>query len=155
MSIVRFDPFSRTVRELDRLTGEMLGGRAVAGPDYDIEDLGENRFAVALAVPGYAENELEITVKDRELVVSGKPQKLEGKQPSYVRRGIGKPAFARTFTLGEHVEIVTARLVHGILRIELERRLPDAKKPRTIAIEGADEAVAGSDEANAGEQQAA
>lgn len=137
MSIVRFDPLFRTVRDFDRMTGELLGSRTATAPEYDIVEHGEDKFAVALAVPGFDLDELEITVKDRELVVKGEPHSTDGSaeaRPSYVRRGIARGSFQRSFTLGEHVEIAGASLDKGILRIELERRVPEAMKPRTIQI---------------------
>ena len=132
MSIVRFDPLFRTVRDFDRLTGELLGGRAGYVPEYDIEEHGEDKFAVAVAVPGYDLDELDITVKDRELVIKGEPKTQN--RANYIRRGIARGAFQRTFTLGEHVEIAGASLEKGILRVELERRVPEAMKPRSIQI---------------------
>lgn len=139
MSIVRFDPLFRTVRDFDRLTGELLGGRAGYAPEYDIEDHGEDRFTVAVAVPGFDLDELEITVKDRELVIKGEPKAQRA--TNYVRRGIARGAFQRSFTLGEHIEIAGAALDKGILRVALERRVPEAMKPRTIQIAAAAPAV--------------
>ena len=135
MSIVRFDPFFRTVRDFDRMTGELLGSRAAHSPEYDIVEHGEDRFSVAIAVPGYDLDELDITVKDRELLVKGEP-KVENRA-NYVRRGIGRAAFQRTFTLGEHIDITGASLDKGILTVELERQVPEAMKPRSIQIAAA------------------
>lgn len=135
MSIVRFDPLFRTVRDFDRMTGELLGSRAAYAPEYDIVEQGEDRFSVALAVPGFDLGELDITVKDRELLIKGEP-KAEARA-NYVRRGIARAAFQRTFTLGEHIEIAGASLDKGILTIELERRVPEAMKPRNIQIAAA------------------
>mgnify|MGYP001320140581 FL=1 len=135
MSIVRFDPFFRTVRDFDRMTGELLGSRAVYAPEYDIVEHGEDRFAVALAVPGFGLDELEITVKDRELSIKGEPKTEE--RANYVRRGIARAAFQRSFTLGDHIEIAKASLDKGILTVELERRIPEAMKPRNIQITAA------------------
>jgi len=135
MSIVRFDPFFRTVRDFDRMTGELLGSRAVYAPEYDIVEHGEDRFAVALAVPGFGLDELEITVKDRELSIKGEPKTEE--RANYVRRGIARAAFQRSFTLGDHIEIANASLDKGILTVELERRIPEAMKPRNIQITAA------------------
>ena len=132
MSIVRFDPFFRTVRDFDRMTGDLLGSRAVYAPEYDIVEHGEDNFAVALAVPGFDLDELEITVKDRELLIKGEPKAQS--RANYVRRGIARAAFQRTFTLGDHIEIAGASLDRGILTVELERRIPEAMKPRTIQI---------------------
>ena len=132
MSIVRFDPLFRTVRDFDRMTGELLGSRAAYAPEYDIVEHGEDRFSVALAVPGYDLGELDITVKDRELLIKGEPRAEA--RANYVRRGIARAAFQRTFTLGDHIEIAGASLDKGILTIELERRVPEAMKPRNIQI---------------------
>lgn len=132
LSTVRFDPFFRTVRDLDRMTDELLGARGGFAPEYDIEDQGEDRFAIAVAVPGFDLDELEITVKERQLVVKGEPK--AGNRANYIRRGIARASFQRSFTLGEHIEIAGATLDKGILRVELERRVPEAMKPRTIAI---------------------
>ena len=135
MSIVRFDPFFRTVRDFDRMTGDLLVSRAAYAPEYDIVEHGEDRFAVALAVPGFDLDELEITVKDRELLIKGEPKAQS--RANYVRRGIARVAFQRTFTLGDHIEIAGASLDRGILTVELERRVPEAMKPRTIEIAAA------------------
>jgi molecular chaperone IbpA len=135
MSIVRFDPFFRTVRDFDRMTGELLGSRANYAPEYDIVEHGEDHFAVAVAVPGFDLDELDITVKDRELLIKGEP-KTENRA-NYVRRGIARAGFQRTFTLGDHIEIAGASLDKGILTVELERRIPEAMKPRNIQITAA------------------
>ena len=135
MSIVRFDPFFRTVRDFDRMTGELLGSRAVYAPEYDIVEHGEDRFAVMLAVPGFDLDELEITVKDRELWIKGEPR--QESRANYVRRGIARAAFQRSFTLGDYIEIAGASLDKGILTVELERRVPEAMKPRNIQISAA------------------
>jgi molecular chaperone IbpA len=151
MSIVRFDPLFRTVRDFDRMTGELLGGRSAYAPEYDIVEHGEDRFAVALAVPGFGLEELDITVKDRELQVKGEPRTEA--RANYVRRGIARAAFQRSFTLGDHIEIVGASLDKGILTIELERRVPEAMKPRSIQI-AAPEAAKPAVESSAGEKAA-
>lgn len=132
MSIVRFDPFFRTVRDFDRMTDEMLGNRGGYAPEYDIEDNGDDRFAISLSVPGFDFDELDITVKNRELVVKGEPK--TDNRGNYIRRGIARGAFQRTFTLGEHIEIAGASLDKGILHVALERQVPEAMKPRSIEI---------------------
>lgn len=133
MSIVRFDPF-RAVRDFDRLTGELFQGtNSTWSPAYDIEHVDENRYVVSVAVPGYADEDLEIATKERELVVKASP-KANGESRTYVRRGIARRPFVSTFSLGDHVEVKNARLDRGLLTIELERELPEAMKPRQIAI---------------------
>jgi len=154
MPIVRFDPFFRTVREFDRLAGDFLNDRTGPAPAYDIEELGEDRYAVAMAVPGFTQDEIEVTVKDRNLVIAGQPKET-GEKVNYVRRGIAKAPFTRSFSLGEHVEITGAELQNGILRIELERRLPESAKPRRIAVTTGEGEAAAQTGPQLGEQKAA
>jgi molecular chaperone IbpA len=133
MSIVRFDPF-RAVRDFDRLTGELFqGGNSSWAPAYDIEHVDENRYVVSLAVPGYADEDLEIVTKERELVVKGSP-KANGENKTYIRKSIARRPFVSSFALGDHVEVRNAKLDRGVLTIELQRELPEALKPRQIAI---------------------
>ena len=109
-----------------------------AGPAYDIADLGENRHEVALAVPGYGEEQLEITVENGTLLVRGKPAG-HGAETRYVRQGIARGGFERRFELAEHVLVKGARLENGVLHVELAREVPEALKPRTIKIGGGSE----------------
>ena len=133
MSIVRFDPF-RVVRDFDRLSNELFNGTASTwSPAYDIEQVNENDYVVSVSVPGYIDDELEIVTKDRELVIKGSPKAAE-QEKTFIRRGIARRVFATTFSLGHHVEVTNARLDRGILTVELKRELPDAMKPRQIAI---------------------
>ena len=133
MSIVRFDPF-RAVRDFDRLSSDLFNGASSTwSPAYDIEHVDENGYIVSLAVAGYSDEELEIVTKERELVIKGSP-KTEDSNKTYIRRGISRRPFVMTFALGEHVEVKNARLDHGVLTVELQRELPDAMKPRQIAI---------------------
>jgi molecular chaperone IbpA len=87
---------------------------------------------VTLAVAGFAEKDLDVEVRDGVLTVEGR-REAEAK-PSYLHQGIAGRAFQRQFQLAEHVEVATARLENGLLHIELERRVPEEKKPRKIVI---------------------
>lgn len=135
MTSFRLVPFDRAARDLDRLMSAFVSAPSVgdAGPAYDISRLGENSYEVALAVPGFAEEQLEITVDKGTLFVRGKPVE-GGAETSYLHRGIARGGFERRFALAEHVEVKGARLEHGILRVELTREVPEALKPRTITI---------------------
>ncbi len=135
MSSFRLVPFNRAAHDIDRLMNAFVSGAGFgdAGPSYDIVRQGENSYEVALAVPGYVEEQLEITVENGTLLVRGKPAQ-NGEEARYLHRGIVRAGFERRFALAEHVEVKGARLEHGILRIELAREVPEALKPRTIAI---------------------
>ncbi len=142
MNIVRFDPFAAR--------GLAVRG-ALRGVAYDIAREGDDRFAVTLAVPGYDEAQIEITAQDRVLSVKGKPAEgnapapAEGNAPAedgYLHRGIRTGAFEQRFVLAPHVEVAGAELKQGLLRVALERRVPEALRPRTIAIGAVGEAEA-------------
>lgn len=107
-------------------------------PPYNIVKHSEDAFAIELAVAGFREGDINITVEKNILTIKGeqaiKVYKEGELEPEYVHRGISARDFTRTFTLADHVEVVGAKAENGILRIELERQVPEEQKPKTIAI---------------------
>src|ERR1700730_16822492 len=131
-----FSPFFRSTVGFDHLF-DMLdepSDNAQSYPPYNIERTDENRYRIILAVAGFGEKDLNIEVKDGVLGVSGKRD--ESQKQSYLYQGIAGRAFERRFQLAEHVEVKAARLENGLLHIELERIVPDEKKPRRVQING-------------------
>lgn len=131
-------PFARSTIGFDRLL-DQLGTLAEPDtgdnyPPYNIEKLGEDRYRVALAVAGFTDNELSVTVEANQLTVSGK--KTDGDQKDILYRGIAHRPFIRRFSLADYVVVKDAKLSSGLLTIELERQLPETMKPRRIAING-------------------
>lgn len=109
---------------------------AAGGTDYDLTRTGDDRYRLALAVPGFAADDLVVEVEAAELVVRGTP--APGNDGAAVlHRGFVRRPFERRFALGEHVRVEDARLEHGLLRIDLVRDVPEALRPRTIAIDKA------------------
>ncbi|MBR9727067.1 Hsp20 family protein [Shewanella intestini] len=109
------------------------GSNSSGYPPYNIELLGENRYSITMAVAGFSMNELEITSEGDKLLVKGtKPTQKEERK--YLHQGIAERGFDRTFQLAEHLKVVGAALENGLLNIELVRELPEAMKPRKIAI---------------------
>ncbi|MCX7554096.1 Hsp20 family protein [Marinicella sp. S1101] len=105
-------------------------------PPYNIESIDENNYRITLALAGFGDNDLEITSEQNTLTVKGKKENdVEGK---YIHRGIANRSFERRFQLADHVKVKAANMNNGLLHIELEREIPEAMKPRTIAI-GTDE----------------
>ncbi len=104
-------------------------------PPYNIEKTGDDRYRVALAVAGFAENELSITAEGNVLTVSGKRTETD-KSDGMLYRGIATRSFIRRFSLAEHVAVKDAQLSNGLLTIDLERQVPEAMKPRRIPIGG-------------------
>ena len=106
-------------------------------PPYNIVKQDEDHFAIEIAVAGFREGDINITVEKNILTIKGEQvQDLDEdvKEVEYVHRGISARNFARTFTLADHVEVVGATVENGILRIELERQVPEEQKPKTVAI---------------------
>jgi molecular chaperone IbpA len=102
-------------------------------PPYNIEKLGDDHYRIALAVAGFGESDLTVTQEANVLTVTGSKAE-EADKGSYLYRGIAGRSFTRQFSLADHVLVRGAKLSNGLLTIELERELPEAMKPRHIAI---------------------
>lgn len=123
--------FESMFSELDRLSGE---DRSPNWPPYNIKKLNESIFVIELALSGYSENDVEITVKENVLVVKGDQPKSD-ESVSYLFQGIAKRSFSRTFTLADSVIVKSAAMVNGMLTVTLEKIIPAEKMARTIKIE--------------------
>jgi molecular chaperone IbpA len=139
MSTFDFSPLYRTVVGFDRLasmidTAARLDG-AQGYPPYNIEQSieDENAYAIELAVAGFAESDLDLEVKESQLIVVGKKDGNDTNR-KFLHRGVAERGFIRRFQLADHVVVTGAVLKNGLLRIELKRELPEAMKPRKIAI---------------------
>jgi len=129
-----FSPYFRSTVGFDHLFN-MLEQAADAGngyPPYNIERTDETHYVISVAVAGFAEKDLNVEVKDGVLTVTGKRD--EAPRQAYLHQGIAGRAFERRFQLAEHVEVRAAKLENGLLHIDLERVIPEEKKPRRIAI---------------------
>jgi molecular chaperone IbpA len=101
-------------------------------PPYNIESIDDNNYRITLALAGFSDQDLEITSEQNTLTVKGKKDSdVEGK---FIHRGIANRSFERRFQLADHVKVRAANMNNGLLHIELEREIPEAMKPRTIAI---------------------
>jgi molecular chaperone IbpA len=129
-------PFFRTTVGFDRLLDllDQADGNAQGYPPYNIERSDENHYRVIVAVAGFAQQDLGVEVEGGVLTVTGKREAEAGAKPSFLHQGIAGRAFQRQFQLAEHVEVRGARLENGLLHIDLERIVPEEKKPRKIAI---------------------
>lgn len=134
-----FTPYRRSMIGFDRLFDQLERNTQVAQgegyPPFDIEKLGEDRFRIAVAVAGFAANEVDVTAHNNVLTIKG--QKAEGDdQRQWLHRGIAARAFERRFELADFIQVGSAELKDGLLVIELHREVPEAAKPRKIAIGG-------------------
>lgn len=125
--------FDRMMNMLDSANRTDEG--ALSYPPYNIEKTGEDAYRIVMAVAGFGEDELDVTVKENSLTVTGKKDKPETEEGSYLYRGIATRAFDRRFDLADHIRVTGARLENGLLFIELVREVPEAMKPRTIKVE--------------------
>ena len=126
--------FDRMARVLDGLSADA----APAYPPYNIEKTGDDQYRITMAVAGFGEGELEIRTQENTLVITGRIEKgEETEQRSFLHRGIAERAFERQFSLADHVKVVAASLENGLLHVDLAREVPEAMKPRTIAIKSA------------------
>jgi molecular chaperone IbpA len=106
-------------------------------PPYNIEKTADDAYRISIAVAGFSDEDLTVEVKDGALHVSArKVDEDEGR--SYLHRGIATRAFQRRFHLADHVRVVGASHENGMLHIDLQREIPEALKPRRIAIAKAD-----------------
>lgn len=137
MRNIDFTPFYRSSIGFDRLANVLDSlSRADQGPSYppyNIELTGEDQYRISMAVAGFVENEITISVDNNKLVVTGQ-KKNDEKQKQFLHQGIAERNFERRFQLADHVRVQNATMENGLLHIELLRELPEAMKPRTIAI---------------------
>jgi molecular chaperone IbpA len=123
-------------RLFDRLMGQIdAGGTTQNYPPYNIVKTGEETYEIQVAVAGFTQGEVTVNVNEGNLIITG--EKLSNDLPEghiYEHQGISARRFIRTFTLADYVEVQSAIAKDGILTVKLERRVPDAMKPKTIAI---------------------
>jgi molecular chaperone IbpA len=108
-------------------------------PPYDIVKTGDDQYTINMAVAGFSQDELTVTMQPNQLVVSG--HKHDEKAGEYLHRGIAQRAFERRFELADYVNVVAANLDNGLLTIELKREIPEEMKPRRIEIQTAVESL--------------
>jgi len=125
--------FDRMMKQLD--AASRLDESALSYPPYNIEKTGDDAYRITMAVAGFGEDDLTVTVKENALSVIGKKEGAEDNAASYLHRGIANRAFERRFDLADHIKVVAARLENGLLSIDLVREVPEAMKPRTIKVE--------------------
>jgi molecular chaperone IbpA len=135
-----FSPLYRSTVGFDRLFDMLDQSTQVESmtnwPPYNIEKLGEDQYLITMAIAGFSPDEIELTQKESQLLVTGqKKGSDEGKL--YLHRGIATRAFKQTFNLADHVKVTGANLENGLLTVELKREVPEALKPRRIEIKSA------------------
>lgn len=134
-----FSPLMRSTIGFDRVSrlldsAARMDEAANSYPPYNIEKSGEDQYRITMAVAGFAPEALDVTVTENMLVITGKAREDKA-GVEYLHRGIAARAFERRFELADTIKVVNASFENGLLHIELAREVPEAKKPRQIAIE--------------------
>ena len=106
--------------------------KTVSFPPYNIQKTGENTYVIEIAVAGFGKQDIELTLEDNVLTIRGAITNDTSNE--YLFKGIADRAFTRKFTLADTVEVKNADLINGMLKIWLERFIPESKKPKTIPI---------------------
>jgi molecular chaperone IbpA len=131
-----FSPLFRSSIGFDRMLDALEAASRVESidnwPAYDIIKTGEDDYRIAMAVAGFSQDELTITQEQNVLVVAG--QKEDAREEQYLHRGIADRTFQSRFELADHVKVMGAGLVNGLLTIDLKREIPEEMKPRKIEI---------------------
>jgi molecular chaperone IbpA len=122
--------FDQLFNEIDRLY--MNNAQNNSYPPYNIIRADEDTFLIEIAAAGFKEDELEVTVDQGQLVISGSATRTD--ERNFIYKGIGMRNFSRAFRLADHIEIRGAKLADGLLTVELNRIVPEELKPRRIQI---------------------
>lgn len=117
-------PFLLGFEQLERLVERTAKSGAEGYPPYNIEAVTENAYRITLAVAGFREDDLSITIEDRQLVIRGRQADDSGDRV-FLHRGIAARAFQRSFVLADGVEVAGASMDHGLLNIDLRRQVPE------------------------------
>ena len=140
MRNIDLSPLYRSFIGFDHLASMMdtasKNEKQTSYPPYNIELLAEDKYRITMAVAGFAKNEVNIEVQENTLVVVGTKAAKEdsNEERKFLHKGISERSFERKFQLGDHVKVLAADLENGLLHVDLERVVPESKKPRKIEI---------------------
>ena len=147
MRTIDFSPLFRSTIGFDRMqrlldAATRADEASLSYPPYNIEVVGEDAYRITMAVAGFSEDDLDITVKDNALAVSG-TSRTDPDGVTYLHHGIAGRSFERRFQLADHIKVIGATLTNGLLHVDLVREIPEEMKPRKIAITSPKGASAG------------
>lgn len=129
------DQFNRLAKMHDELTKNIPNY-----PPYNIKKTGDNTYQIELAVAGFAKQDIEIELRENSLVIKGLTNSDDADNMStFLVKGIANRAFTRTFALDDHIEVKDAEMINGMLRVFLERIIPEHKKPKKIDVKDSKE----------------
>ena len=109
-------------------------GTSSSYPPYNIEKIDEDYYRIIMAVAGFRRSDLQVTLQKNVLVISGKAD-LQNDSVEYLHKGIAGRAFERHFQLADFIKVIGANMEHGLLKVNLKRRIPENMKPLSINID--------------------
>ena len=121
-------------RLFDRIVNQIDTTTTTNYPPYNIVKTSDNTFEIQVAVAGFTQGELEVNFHDGQLIVTGEKKTIPNPDHVYHHQGISARKFMRTWPLVDYMEVIDAVAKDGILTVSLEQRLPEAMKPKAIAI---------------------
>jgi len=138
MRTIDFTPLNHFAVGFDRMQRQLetmahLDETTAAYPPYNIEVLSEDAYRITMAVAGFGLDDLDITVQDSQLTISGRVES-DDEPVAYLHHGIATRAFERRFELADHLKVKSAGMDNGLLHIDLLREVPESLKPRKVAI---------------------
>jgi molecular chaperone IbpA len=141
-ALTRFDTnalaqLNRALVGFDRMFDNFevrLGQHTNNYPPHNVVKTGEDTYRIEVAVAGFSMEEIDVELDDNELIIKGVSKREDDASYEYLHRGLARRDFERRFTLVDHIEVVGASIKDGILNVELKREIPEALKPRKIAI---------------------
>ncbi len=119
-------------RDLERINSVHQTAARQTYPPYDVLKLDEDTFQVSIAVAGFTKDDINVSVNNGTLIVTGEIQEVTDGE--YLHKGIASRKFTRTFALGEYMEVTGAKIEDGMLHINVDRIVPEEKKPKTIKV---------------------
>ncbi len=144
-----FSPLYRSFIGFDHLAGLIdkasRADKQSSYPPYNVELIAEDQYIITMAIAGFSEQDIDIESKDNSLIIIGtkaasprdSDNTKENQTPrKFLHQGIAERNFERKFQLGEHVKVIGAFMENGLLHVDLQREIPEALKPRKIAING-------------------
>ena len=134
-----FTPYRRSTVGFDRLFDFLENANRAEQdnyPPYDIERLSDDSYRITLAVAGFKRDEIEVVAHQNVLTITGRRSEDRNKDGNFLHMGIANRAFERRFELADFVQVTGADLADGLLRIQLQREIPEAMKPRKVEIGG-------------------
>lgn len=103
-------------------------------PPYNIKKVDDNKYVIEMAVAGFGKQDIEITTEDDKLVIKGNVESDETPEDNLLWQGLAFRPFTRMFTLNDQVEVNNAEMINGLLKVTLERIIPESKKPKTVEV---------------------